>query len=72
MTASECLQHPMFDDLHEERKLPEPVKGPQIEMPTFAEGEYDYENGIPTGLQYDDLKRLLFEEVLRFKPLPNV
>lgn len=65
MTAKECLQHTMFDDLRKKHQL---VKNHKIQMPTYADGDFNYERNEQVGLQLDDLKSILAEEVKHFRP----
>lgn len=57
LTARECLQHKIFEKF--KNKRPEPNV---MEMPLYADDQYDYEYHRHTGLQYEDLKKLLILE----------
>lgn len=60
-TATECLQHKVFDEIrvrHNER--PSTVT---IDMPVYAEGSYDYDSCTSESYGIADFKKMIIEEV---------
>lgn len=63
MTAKECLKQPVFADFDK----PTGIDVMRVDLPLYAYGEFNYERQEQTGLQLEDMKKLLIEEANAFK-----
>lgn len=60
LTASECLQHKVFDQVRKLKR--ERPSNTQIDLAVYKDGEYNYEKNIMRIHTGDSLKQMIFKE----------